>query len=242
MSLDRAALRPPHPARRRAGDGRRRRAGRGQPGRGGGRRHGAAGRPDQAGGVGPRRDRARRVPHAGEPLLRPLLRDLSRRPGLRRPPARLPRELRPGLAGRARPHAAPLPSRQRLGHGRVHPGPRPQLAGRAHELGRRHQRRLRQHARAAAVPGPRARRPHHGLLPPAGPALLLRAGRRLHHLRQLPLLGARADPPQPPHGALGHGRPDGAAPVARSSSPTSRPRPSGARTGTPCPRCSRTPG
>ena len=60
-----------------------------------------------------------------------------RRARLRRPPARLARELRPGLAGRARPHAAPLPPRQRLGHGRVHPGPRPQLAGRAHELGRR---------------------------------------------------------------------------------------------------------
>ena len=36
------------------------------------------------------------------------------------------------------------------------------------------------------------------------PALLLRAGRRLHPLRQLPLLGARADAPEPPHGALGH--------------------------------------
>ena len=75
--------------------------------------------------------------------------------------------------------------------------------------GRGTNERLRQHARAVPVPGARARRPHHGLLPPAGPALLLRAGRRLHPVRQLPLLGARADAPEPPHGALGHRRPDG---------------------------------
>ncbi len=118
------------------------------------------------------------------------------------------RSPRPGRAGATR-NAAPLPSRHRLGHRRVHPGPRPHLAGAAHELGRRHQRRLRQHARAVPVPGARARRPHHGLLPPAGPALLLRAGRRVHPLRQLPLLGPRADRPQPPHGALGHRRPHG---------------------------------
>ena len=72
-----------------------------------------------------------------------------------------------------------------------------------------HQQRLRQHARAVRVPRTRARRPHHGLLPPEGPSLLLRAGRRLHHVRQLPLLGARADASQPPHGALGHRRPHG---------------------------------
>ena len=102
------------------------------------------------------------------------------------------------------------------GHRRVHRGPRPQLAGRAPEPGQRHQRRLRAHARAARVRGARARRPHHGLLPAPGPSLLLRAGRRLHHRRQLPLLGARADAPQPPDGALGDGRPHG---------PRRRPRP-----------------
>ena len=59
------------------------------------------------------------------------------------------------------------------------------------------------------VRGSRARRPHHGLLQAPGPSLLLRAGRRLHHRRQLPLLGARADAPQPPDGALGNGRPHG---------------------------------
>ena len=120
--------------------------------------------------------------------------------------------------------------------------PRPQLAGRAPELEQGHQRRLRQHARAVRVPGARARRPHHGLLPPAGPPLLLRAGRRLHPLRQLPLLGARADAPQPPHGALGHHRSRRARRAGRCSSPTSHRTPSAACTGTPCPRCWRTPG
>ena len=137
--------------------------------------------------------------------------------------------------------AAPLPPRQRVRHRRVHPGPRPRLAGRALQLEQGHQRRLRQHARAVRVPGARARRPHHGLLPPPGHPLLLRAGRRLHPVRQLPLLGARADAPQPPHGALGHHRSRRARPAGRWSSPTRRPKPSAACTGTPCPRCWRTP-
>ena len=80
-----------------------------------------------------------------------------------------------------------------------------------------------------------------GYYRPQRPALLLRAGRRLHHLRQLPLLGARADGPQPPHGDVGHDRPHGRTPAARCSSPTRTPTPSTASAGTPCPRCSRTP-
>ena len=56
------------------------------------------GRLDGAGGLGPRGDRARDLLHAGEPLLRPLLRHLPRGAGLRRPPARQARQLRPGLA------------------------------------------------------------------------------------------------------------------------------------------------
>ena len=175
-------------------------------GQGAGAVHGAVRGADQAGGLGPRRHRTRRVPHAGEPLLRPLLRHLPRRAWLRRPPEEQARELRPGLARRAGQDAAPLPSRHRLGHRRVHQRSRPQLAGGALELEQGHQRRLRQHARGVDVPGARARRPDHGLLPTQGPSLLLRPGRRLHPVRQLPLLGDGADAPQPPHGALGHHR------------------------------------
>ncbi len=43
----------------------------------------------------------------------------------------------------------------------------------------------------------------------ARPAVLLRAGRRVHDLRQLSLLGLRPDAPEPADGALGHDRPGG---------------------------------
>ncbi len=103
----------------------------------------------------------------------------------------------------------PFHFNSRVGHRRVHRRPRPQLAGRALQLEQGHQRRLRQHARAVRLPRTRARRQHHGVLPTQGPPLLLRAGRRLHPVRQLPLLGDGADAPEPPHGALGHHRPHG---------------------------------
>ncbi len=211
------ALRPAHLRRGRAGGGWRGGGGRHEPvrrGRGGG--HGPIGRGNQAGGIGPRGDRARRLPHAGEPLLRPLLRHLPRRARLRRPPHGLARRVRPGVAGRPRPHAPALPPRLVHRHRRVHHRPRPQLAGRAPEPGQRAttapswRTHVQSRVRRA---GPR--RAHHGLLPPRRPALLLRAGRRVHDLRQLPLLGARADAPEPADVALGH---------ARSRGPRGRPR------------------
>ena len=109
------------------------------------------------------------------------------------------------------------------------------------ELEQGHQRRLRQHARGVGLPGARARRPHHGLLPPPGHPLLLRAGRRLHPVRQLPLLGDGADAPEPPHGAVGHHRPHGRSRRAGAHHQRVVPTPSAACTGTPCPRCWRTP-
>ncbi len=121
---------------------------------------------------------------------------------------RAPRELRPGLAGRPRPDAPPLPSRLEVRHRRVHPGPRPQLAGRAPELGQGHQRRLRVDAHQPQFQGPTQGVFTMGYYTPRRPPVLLRAGRRVHHLRQLSLLGPRADAPEPAHVALGHHRPD----------------------------------
>ena len=51
------------------------------------------------------------------------------------------------------------------------------------------------------------RRAHDGLLHPGRSALLLRPRRRLHDLRQLPLLGHGADPPQPADGPVRDHRP-----------------------------------
>ena len=65
---------------------------------------------------------------------------------------------------------------------------------------------------------------HDGLLHPTGPGLLLRAGRRLHDLRRVPLLGARPDRPEPGHVDLGDDRPAGS-----RVDPASRPRPRSAR-------------
>ena len=62
------------------------------------------------------------------------------------------------------------------------------------------------------APGDRRQRQrpgHHGLLHPQRARLLLRARRRVHDLRRLPLLGARPDRPEPADGHVGLDRPGG---------------------------------
>ena len=61
-----------------------------------------AGGEDQAGRLGPRGGRARRLLDDGEPLLRPLLRRLSEGPRVRRSPEALARARSPELPGRRR--------------------------------------------------------------------------------------------------------------------------------------------
>ena len=144
----------------------------------------------------------------------------------------------PGGRGR---HAAPVPPRLGVGHRRVHQRPRPQLGGRAPVPGHGGNGAfVRTHTRAE-FEGPEQGVLTMGYYRRQRPALLLRAGRRLHALRQLPLLGARADPPQPAHVAVGHDRPDGARRRAGARHQPTSPTPSTACAGTPCPRCSRTP-
>ena len=67
-------------------------------------------------------------------------------------------------------------------------------------------RRLREDPHAPGIRGPEQRRADHGVLRAGGSSLLLRVGRCLHHLRQLPLLGHGPDASQPAHGALGDHR------------------------------------
>ena len=99
--------------------------------------------------------------------------------------------------GGAAPTLAPLPSRHGHDRGRVHLRPLAPVGRPAPVLERREDGPLRRRPHRAALGGAGERRPHHGLLHPAGPRLLLLAGRRLHHLRRLPLLGHGPDPPEP---------------------------------------------
>ena len=90
--------------------------------------------------------------------------------------------------------------------------------------------------------GARPGHAHHGLLHARRSALLLRAGRRLHPVRRVPLLGHGPDPPQPADADVGHPRPGGQGRWSGDHHRRSRHRRSSACTGTRCPRCSRTPG
>ena len=85
------------------------------------------------------------------------------------------------------------------------------------------------------------RRVDHGLLHTSGPSVLLRVGRCLHHLRQLPLFQSWA-----PRIRTGSWRFRGPSirqgePGVPSSPPTRTSVRSGAQAGPPCPRCSKTP-
>ena len=150
----------------------------------------------------PARHQARGDPDAGEPVLRPLLRHAARRARLRRPgrPHAEHREVgvlpaRPGEPGRL-PAALPPghPDHQRAGH----PVHQPRLDRPARGVEQRRDGQL-----AARAPGRgRHERPvHDGLLRARGHPVPVRAGRVVHDLRQLPLLGAGPDLAEPavPH-------------------------------------------
>ncbi len=113
-------------------------------------------------------------------------------------PAAVPAVQRPAAAGR--------PDHQRhLAH----------LADPAPELERRRDGQVRGHPRRRRRR--RARPGHHGLLHPRRPALLLRAGGRVHRVRRLLQLGDRPDRLEPADGHVGHHRPgrDGRRPGGR---------------------------
>ena len=126
-------------------------------------------------------------------------------------PDRARRRLQPAVAaGRARAlgYLAPaLPSRHRHDRRRVHLRPLPRVERPAPLLERGPDGPLRVHPHLAPVRRTRERRPHDGLLHAPGPPVLVLAGRRLHHLRQLPLLGVRSHPPEPSPRVVRHARP-----------------------------------
>ena len=162
----------------------------------------------------------RRDPHAGEPLVRPLLRHAVGRARLLGParPDEQDRRARhvpvwdqygyqPGIGVDPTGYLQPFDLQQQF----------PTDDGACtnditHEWGPQHQSwdggKMDAFVQAhLEADGDAELRGDHGVLRPGRAALLLRAGRRLHHLRRLPLLGARADRPQPRHGAVGHHRP-----------------------------------
>ena len=136
-----------------------------------------------------RRRRAHRRPDAGEPFLRPLLRHAEGRPRLRRPaPGRPWRAAsRSGTSRTASKEVLPYhPDADDLGMQFI-AGPRPRLGGRPQGLEQRQVRQLdtRQDRRDDGPPDPR------------GHPVPLRAGRRVHRLRRVPLLVHGRHRPQP---------------------------------------------
>ena len=146
---------------------------------------------------------------------------------LRRPPATATSgsSPRPGPAG-ATARCCPSTSTPRRGIGRVHRRPRPQLARPSTSSWNNG---AMDSLRVARTCSPRSRGPEHGVLTmgyyrQADIPFYYDAGRHLHHLRQLPLLGAGPDAPEPPDGAVGHRSIPTGWPAARCSSPTRAPR------------------
>ena len=134
--------------------------------------------------------RAHRRADAGEPLVRPLLRRDARCPRVRRSApghaAERPVRLAPGRRVDRRAAVPPACGRQRS-RAHVHRGSRPQLGWDASDV---QQRQL----------GPvAAGQDHHvhGAHGAQGPAVPLRARRRVHGVRRIPLLDARPDRHQP---------------------------------------------
>ena len=164
------------------------------------------GRHHTPGRLGPRCRRARRLPHAGEPLLRPLLRLLQGGPGLRRPSHGPPRRVRPALPGQhhrvIRPGCS-SPSISTRPPGSASAPTTSTTAGCPQHLCRNDGAMdafVKTHT-SAAVRGSGVRRADHGVPHPGRPPLPLRTGRRLHPLRRLPLLDHGPHPPQPADGA-----------------------------------------
>ena len=210
---------------------------------GGGGRGGndPGGHEGQGGRLRPRRHRACDLLHAGEPLLRPLLRRLQGRARLRRSPEGLLGAFAQAWPGGASEHLLPFHLEADSGIGECthdlnHTWPAEHLsrgAGNNADFVKTHT--------SAAFEGPQNGVLTMGYYERGRPSLLLRVGRRLHHLRQLPLLGHGPHASQPAHGAFGDHRSRQGKPGGPSSSPTRTSTPSGAQAGPPCPRCSKTP-
>ena len=136
------------------------------------------------------RHRARRHPDPGEPLVRPLLRDASGRPWLRRQNGPAEHLRTAGLPrGRATGACCCRSTRHRRRATRraVLPRHHTLVGAPARKLERRRDGRLRESA--PRLRRARSRSRDDGLLRARGHSLLLRVGRKLHRLRQLPLLG-----------------------------------------------------
>ena len=127
---------------------------------------------------------------AGEPVVRPLLRRDAWRPRVRRSPPGHIAQRQAGLVSRPTASTVVPPFRPDVGDNLVthlHRGSRPQLGRDPRDVQRRQL-------------GPVARRQDHhlhGAHGAPGPAVPLRARRRLHGLRRLLLLDARSDRPEP---------------------------------------------
>ena len=138
------------------------------------------------------RRRAHRRADAGEPLVRPLLRDHARRPRVRRPAPRRDAQREAGLASAHRQEpegrGAPLPAQARRPRPEVPPGHRPRVGQPARGVRRREPRPVGAGQGHPRDHGPPAARRH---------PVPLRAGRRLHPVRRLPLQHARPDRPEP---------------------------------------------
>ena len=139
--------------------------------------------------------------HPGKPFLRPLLRQLPRCARLLRRERGLPAALSWKHHQRPSRRSAAISSRYDQDQLRLHARHHARLGAAASELGQRrdgwlcHLPHAHQRQRRGA---------QHGLLHAYGPALLLRAGGRLHDLRQLLLLGDRPHRSEPPlhHGGV----------------------------------------
>ena len=194
--------------------------GRGQPADGlGGRRRAARPHRDD------RRPEARGDPHAGEPVLRPLLRHPAGR-------ARLLRQAGPQVPERQRrSSSSPTAARTDLGyllpvpHG-LHQGGRAERRATSTTAGPATTARATAGCGTTGSPPRPSRR---WATSPARPAVQLRAGRRVHHLRRLPPVDTRADQPEPDVLLDGHARPAGR--------PTRLTTPSSSRTSPPTRSC-----
>ena len=170
-------------------------AGLGLTGLGGGLEALLAGRRSRRAGPGlAEGHRARHLPHPGEPLVRPLLRHAERRPRVRRQARR--RGVPPEGPGRQDRHPVQAPLRRSPV---LHAGHHPRLGAPAPLWNNGHMNDwFKVHeATTNGGDGPAAGIETMGYYNRSDLQLLLRARRRLHDLRRLPLLGDRADRPQP---------------------------------------------
>ncbi len=161
------------------------------------------GRGHKGRGFGHGGGRTRRLPHAREPFLRPLLRHVGRGERIRRRFARL----RPGMARRSGFDLAPVPPRHPELGCRVHLRPVPLVAGRARLVEPRRHGLVCLDPHVEPIRGPDVGPVDDGLLRKFRHPLLLRPDPEFHRLRQLLLLGPRTHSSQPDDADDGNPRP-----------------------------------